>query len=245
MKKNKEHRDKIRAWKKEQQDEFLATLPFPEHIFQELFDYLDSTLETQPCQHNFQLSSEFLLKRGINLEDHVDFLIEHGGGCDCEVLMNVEEAFPHEEFQESYKPEKSTKREKVNSLEYEDLALLQVPSPWKLFKTGDQFEFQLGKNQDVKIDLLKDFHIKNWNDDSYWQKQWESITELKVKQEKEVVYDELDDLEMVTFKTKGWIPVITWIRKKENCSWGLVFRTELSRLRGDMNELKNLLRKIE
>jgi hypothetical protein len=245
MKKNKEHRDKIKAWKKQQEKEFLESLPFPEPIFLELFNFLDSTLETRPCQHDFQLTSDFLSKLGIKLEEYVDFLIDHGGGCDCEVLMNVEEAFRHEEFQENYIPEKPPKREKVNSLEYESLKISEVPSPWKLFKIGEHFEFQFGKNQDIKVELLRDFSYKNWKDESYWQKQWELKTELKVKDESEVIYDELGDLEMVTFKTKGWIPVLTWIRSRERSSWGLVFRTELSRLRGDMNELKNLLRKIK
>lgn len=123
MKKNKEHRDKIKAWKKQQDQEFLESLPFPELIFQELFNYLDSALENRPCQHNFELTTGFLSKKGIELEEHIDFLISHGGGCDCEVLMNVEEAFPHEEFQENFKPEKPNKREKLNSLEYQDLTL--------------------------------------------------------------------------------------------------------------------------
>lgn len=245
MKKNKEHRDKIKAWKIKQEQEFLESLPFPEPIFQELFNYLDATLESRPCQHDFRLTSEFLSNKGIHLEQHIDFLIDHGGGCDCEVLMNVEDAFPHEEFDENYKPTKPTKREKINSLEYEDLILTQIPSPWKLYKVGEQFEFQFGKNQDIKIELLKNFSIKSWEDESYWQKQWESKTELKVKDESEVLYDELGNLELVTFKTKDWIPVLTWIRRKETNSWCFVFRTELSRLRGDMNELKNLLRKIK
>ncbi|WP_169683311.1 DUF2695 domain-containing protein [Marinigracilibium pacificum] len=245
MKKNKEHRDKIKSWKKQQEQEFLESLPFPERIFQELFNFLDSTLEIRPCQHDFRLTSEFLSKKGIRLEEHIDFLIDHGGGCDCEVLMNVEDAFPHKEFDKNHKPAKPPKREKINSLEYEDLILTQIPSPWKLYKAEDQYEFQFGMNQDIKIELLKDFPITNWEDESYWRELWELKTELKVQGESEVVYEELGDLELVTFKTKGWIPVLTWIRRKETSSWGLVFRTELSRLRGDMNELKNLLRKIK
>jgi len=38
---------------------------------------------------------------------------------------------------------------------------------------------------------------------------------------------------------------LTWIKPIETKTWGFLFRTELSRFRGDLNELKNLLKKID
>lgn len=140
---------------------------------------------------------------------------------------------------------RKTKREKVNSLKYKDLEIDSVPSPWKLYKSGNHFEFQLGKNSNIKVQLEVNLQINDWNDNDFWVKQWESITKLKVKSNKEVIHDELENMEIVTCKIQGWSPVLTWARKKENSSWTLVFKTELRRLQGDMNELKKLLKKIQ
>ena len=245
MSKNKEHRNKIKAWKKQEEDEFLATIPFAESIFQELFDSLDTKLETEPCKHDFNLTSNFLSTKGIDFQEHIDFFIEHGGGCDCEILMNLEGIFPEQDYEQTVIVQKKIKREKINSLKYQDLEIDSIPSPWKLYKTGGDYEFQFGKNQDIKIELIKNFKVDNWNDDRFWQTQWESITELNVKSEKELIYDNIEGFERVTFKTQDWTPVLTWIRKEGNDAWVLMFRTELSRFRGDISELKNILKKLK
>lgn len=245
MSKNKEHRENIKTWKKQQEEEFLATIPFSESIFQELFDYLDLKIEEEPCKHNFNLTTKFLSSKGVNFERHIDFFLEHGGGCDCEILMNVEGVFPEQDSGQLFMVGKSINRKKINSLKYLDLEIDTVPSPWKLFESGDEYEFQFGKNRDIKINLIKGFTVVNWSDDDNWKKKWESITELKLKSDAELIYDELEGFERATIKTKDWIPVLTWIRRRGNESWGLLFRTELSRFRGDINELKKVLNNIK
>ncbi len=245
MSNNKKHKETIEAWKKQEEEEFLTTIPFPESIFQELFDYLDLKLETEPCKHNFNLTSTFLASKGIIFHEHIDFFIEHGGGCDCEVLMNVEDVFPKPLDQPPNKIEKSVKREKVAFLKYQDLEIDSVPSPWRLFKSGEDYEFQFGKNQDIIINLIKNLNVSNWHDDAYWQKQWEAIVDLKIKSNKELIYDDLEGFDRVIFKTQDWTPVLTWIRRKGSNSWGLMFKTEISRFRGDINEVENLLKKIK
>lgn len=245
MSKNKEHRENIKAWKKEQEEEFLASIPFSESLFQELFDHLDAKAETVPCNHNFHLTTRFLKSKNINFDEHIDFFLEHGGGCDCEVLINVEGVFPEQPNEQLSNVVKPTKREKFNSIKYQDLKIDIIPAPWKLFKSDGEYEFQFGKNRDVKINLIKDFMVDNWNDDSHWKKKWESIVELKIHSNVELIYDDLEGFERVTCKTQDWTPVLTWLRKRGNDSWGLIFRTELSRFRGDINELKNLLSSIK
>jgi len=245
MSKNKEHRDKIKAWKKRQEEEFLETIPFPEPVFQELFDYLDARLQNESCRHNFDLTTSFLSTKGIKFQEQIDFFFEHGGGCDCEVLMNVEGVFPEKEHETIIRIEKPPKRERANTLKLQDLEIEFVPPPWKLFKSGNNYEFQLGKNKNIKIELIKNFEVYKWTDDIFWQRQWESMTELKVKSGRELIYDNLEGFERATFKTQDWIPVLTWIRKPGNDAWTLIFRTELSRFRGDTTELKNLLKNIK
>ena len=245
MSKNKQHRENIKAWKKKQEEEFLASLPFSEQKFQDLFDYLDKQLEKNPCEHDFRLTKKFLRRKLINFDKHIDFFIEHGGGCDCEVLMNMEELFPNSTENEPIIVQKSTSREKVNELILKDLEIKNIPAPWKLFRSDDHYEFQFGKNSDIKITLIESLNKLDWTNEDFWKKQWEKLIELKLKSDTEVIYDKFNQLDLVTVKTKDWIPVLTWIKPTESKTWGFLFRTELSRFRGDMNELKNLLKKID
>ncbi len=243
MSKNKQHRENIKAWKKKKEEEFLASLPFSEQKFQDLFDYLDVQLERAPCKHDFSLTKRFLKKKWIRFDKHIDFFMENGGGCDCEILMNMVDLFPSED--EPITVQKYTPREKINELILQDLEIKKVPSPWKLFRSGDQYEFQFGKNSNIKITLIDSLNNTDWTNVKFWKKQWEKYTELKLRPDCEVIYDKVNQLDLVTVKTKDWIPVLTWIKPTDDKTWGFLFRTELSRFRGDMNELKNLLKKIE
>lgn len=245
MSKNKQHRENIKAWKKKQEDEFLVSLPFSEQKFQDLFDYLNKQLEKTSCEHDFRLTKKFLRRKLINFDKHIDFFIDHGGGCDCEVLMNMKELFPSSTENEPILVQKSTPREKVNELILPDLEIKNIPAPWKLFRSDDQYEFQFGKNSDIKVKLTESINKSDWTNEDSWKKQWEKLTELKLKSDCEVIYDKVNQFDLVTVKTKDWIPVLTWIKPIESKIWGFLFRTELSRFRGDMKELKNLLKKID
>ncbi len=241
MAQNKTHKKTSKILKKQGKEAFLR-LPFDIELFQKLFDYLDEKLQKTPCNHDFKLTTEFLNSNGIDFRKHIDFFIENGGGCDCEILMNVEEAFP--ENQELATTPKPAKREVLKQLKLPDFEIESIPSAWNLYKAGENYEFQFGKNKDIKVTLIPYIDISDWENKYFWQKEWESITGLKIKSESELIYDKTNDFEMVTFKTKDWTPALTWIKPAKKKSWSLIFRTELSRLRGDMNELKNLLKKI-
>ena len=59
-----------------------------------LFDYVDEKLETNDgCDHSLTFTREFLEKQKVDVESVLDWIINEGGGCDCEVLYNVEERF--------------------------------------------------------------------------------------------------------------------------------------------------------
>ena len=62
-------------------------------LFEKLFDYLDQQLEENKCKHNLDLSALFLNNNSCPVEPVLEWLCENGGGCDCEVLFNVEEKF--------------------------------------------------------------------------------------------------------------------------------------------------------
>ena len=57
----------------------------------ELFDYLDEQLEFHGCNHTSKIKTEYLSSQNLNSEKILTWLKEQGGGCDCEILANVEE----------------------------------------------------------------------------------------------------------------------------------------------------------
>lgn len=96
MEKNeKERRKQIRnELRQKQQEEFEKNLPMIRIFFENLFDYLDDRLGEIDCDDTNKLTVEFLKKNKIlNIDDVLNWLVENGGHCDCEVLANVEEKF--------------------------------------------------------------------------------------------------------------------------------------------------------
>ncbi|HVG46036.1 MAG TPA: DUF2695 domain-containing protein [Longimicrobium sp.] len=69
-----------------------ATMPLSQAALSGLFDYLDEAL-AEGCDHTLRLTRAYLGARGLDEDRIIPWLEEHGGGCDCEVLANVEEEF--------------------------------------------------------------------------------------------------------------------------------------------------------
>jgi len=77
---------------KAQKDEFEKALPMSRESFQLLFDFLDS--ELSECDDTLKLTQKFFEKNKIaNVDLVIQWMEEHGGYCDCEVLANIEEEF--------------------------------------------------------------------------------------------------------------------------------------------------------
>lgn len=84
----------LKNYKADQKWAFQESLPLEEEVFWELFDYLDERLEEQDgCDHSLSLTRAFLESKGVEVESILEWIVDNGGGCDCEVLYNVEERF--------------------------------------------------------------------------------------------------------------------------------------------------------
>ncbi len=84
----------LKDYKAKEKQSFLESLPTDEDVFWELFDYLDEYLEEQDgCNHSLSLTRAFLETKGVEVERILEWIVDNGGGCDCEVLYNVEERF--------------------------------------------------------------------------------------------------------------------------------------------------------
>ena len=80
--------------KKKADQEFESSLPTDRESFQKLFDYLDAELTDKNCDDTNSLTKTFLLQSNIqNVDEVLEWLAEHGGYCDCEILANVEQQF--------------------------------------------------------------------------------------------------------------------------------------------------------
>ena len=90
----KERRKKLhREIAQKEQKKFLNSLPLDKSQILELFDFLDVELGERGCNHNYQLTSEFLKSKGLFEEGIFEWFREQGGYCDCEILFNIEERF--------------------------------------------------------------------------------------------------------------------------------------------------------
>ena len=84
----------LKAYANEQKQSFKDSLPMDEELFWQLFDYVDEKLEINDgCDHSLTFTREFLEKQSVDVESVLAWIINEGGGCDCEVLYNVEERF--------------------------------------------------------------------------------------------------------------------------------------------------------
>lgn len=88
-----EKRKALAEYKRRQKEAFLSSLPMPADLFRELFDDLDEAMSEQGCQDDLRLTRAFLDKQDCDAEAVLEWLAENGGGCDCEVLGNIEEKF--------------------------------------------------------------------------------------------------------------------------------------------------------
>jgi hypothetical protein len=84
--------DLKKAWKEQERQKLIASIPIPQQDLRDLFDYLDRE-NPAPCDHTLRETLEFLKKRGLDAERIVPWLREHGGYCDCEVIFNVDDKF--------------------------------------------------------------------------------------------------------------------------------------------------------
>lgn len=84
----------LKAYANEQKQSFKDSLPMDEELFWNLFDYVGEKLEAKDgCDHTLTFTREFLETQKVDVEHVLEWIINEGGGCDCEVLYNVEERF--------------------------------------------------------------------------------------------------------------------------------------------------------
>lgn len=81
-----------KAWRQQQEKKLVDSIPISQADLKELFNYLQRP-GSPPCDSTLQDTIQFLEQKKLSVELVVQWLHEHGGHCDCEVVFNVEETF--------------------------------------------------------------------------------------------------------------------------------------------------------
>jgi hypothetical protein len=81
-----------KAWREQERQKLINSIPIPHEDLRALFDYRDRS-NPPPCDHTLKETIQFLEKKKLDVPRAVAWLREHGGYCDCEVIFNVEEKF--------------------------------------------------------------------------------------------------------------------------------------------------------
>lgn len=71
----------------------LAWMPLEKDELEDLLDWLDEAVSEKGCAHNYSLAREWLSTKSVDTSTTLMALMAKGGGCDCEILLNVEEEY--------------------------------------------------------------------------------------------------------------------------------------------------------
>ena len=69
---------------------FIERMPLEPERARALFDAIDAALQGRECKDDHRLTTEAMRKMGLTPETALTWLTDSGGGCDCEVIANVE-----------------------------------------------------------------------------------------------------------------------------------------------------------
>jgi len=240
-----------KAYKERELKTFKESLPMKEIDFLPLFDFLNSELPQNRCQHDFSLLESYCKKKGLDFSVLVEWLKKQGGFCDCEILANVEEQFeyltkPTPKIQP--KSTQTAQRQKLDTLTTDcGFSINRVPAPWILIATsqGDRttYQFQIGKKSDFPVTLESDFPVDKLSDDIFLHNYWIAKTELDSELVFAIERQCIQNFETVQIRTKRWSPIFVFAYR-QGMKWCLVLRTETARIRNDVRELEKLLKEV-
>lgn len=144
-----------------------------------------------------------------------------------------------------------------NTFETQFLTVEKVPNPWKLYlqtdsKKTDKAHFCLGKKGiGAECKLI---YLECPTPVSYWEnlnfnELWNSLEpvlslENPLYIEKMTVQTKNGELQGIIISTQKWTPVYGWFTANKHSNWHFVFKSMLSRKKGDIDEIKKFLREV-
>lgn len=73
----------------EQLKAFVEKLPAKQYNIEDLFDFLETKLEGEECNHSLRYSMQFIMENRLDFPKLTAWLQQNGGYCDCKVLEQI------------------------------------------------------------------------------------------------------------------------------------------------------------
>jgi hypothetical protein len=80
-----------RLAKEQELRRFRDSMPLSLARANALLDFIDRKLPENGCDHSYHQTREFCQMHRLDSDAVVRWAVENGGGCDCEVLANLED----------------------------------------------------------------------------------------------------------------------------------------------------------
>ena len=98
--------DNLEQMSGEELEEFLDSLPTGQEDIELLFDFLETKLAREECNHSLRFSMQYMMENRLNFAQLSSWLQRNGGFCDCKVLEQITPAWrkvftPYDETSEN------------------------------------------------------------------------------------------------------------------------------------------------
>lgn len=253
-----------KQYKAQQRQTLIDEMPISK---EEFIDILVALSESDECYHDYRRVLQ-LLPAHSNKDAVLQWFQKNGGYCDCEVFLNVADAYSFlfdeksglkESNPQAYnilnEEEPPTPKESFKKISELNTAVGlkgKMNKPWQLFESvqnPNKYLFGFGKkgyNSELTATLYQ-YSLENSTDDKTFTDAWSQAYPnlsggLNITQE--MVELNGETFTFVIVSTENWTPCFIWIFNIKNMHWYLLARTQIDRLRGDIQELKNLLKNI-
>ena len=70
-------------------EKYLDDLPATKNQFDRLFDYIESRLESSPCDHTSRYTMQFIMQNMMDFGKVSNWLSRNGGYCDCKIMEEI------------------------------------------------------------------------------------------------------------------------------------------------------------
>ena len=253
--------------REKRRQELLSEMPIGVDELKNLVEIIESA----GCDHTLS-ATEMFLQNNKNVKTILAWFNAHGGYCDCEVVMNVvlghlaeldiippEETPPETELQAMFSM-KFTKNENLNSakgpLDTNHIRLEKIPSPWKLYlqpnlKLLDKAHLCFG-SKGMRSECKLSYYASRpaiMRASANLPQLWKMITGVTptypIEIENDTIALQNGELIGTLLSQPGYLSIFGCYTTNQNPNWHFVFTTTCTRKKGDLAEIKKLLKEAQ
>lgn len=85
--------DNLEQMTSEELEEFLRKLPVGQFDIEDLFDFLETKLDKEECNHSLRYAMQFIMENRLDFPKLTSWLQQNGGYCDCKVIEQIAPAW--------------------------------------------------------------------------------------------------------------------------------------------------------